>query len=36
MVEDYRIIIRTCRAEPTGGYKVNRNGKSKPVLESVE
>ena len=35
MVEDYRIIIRTCRAEPTGGYKVSRNGKSKPVLESV-
>lgn len=35
MVEDYSIIIRTCRAEPTGNYKVNRNGKRKPVLESV-
>lgn len=33
MVEDYRIIIRTGRAEPTGQYEVNRKGNRKPVLK---
>lgn len=36
MVEDYRIIIRTGRAEPTGQYEVNRKGNRKPVLKYTE
>lgn len=36
MVEDYRIIIRTGSAEPTGQYEVNRKGNRKPVLKYTE
>ena len=36
MVEDYKIIIRTSSAEPTGQYEVNRKGNRKPVLKYTE
>lgn len=36
MVEEYRIIIITGGAEPTGQYEVNRRGNRKPVLKYTE